>query len=357
VLLVSVALAGLGSVGFTQLRIDARFEDLYGEDSQVVRWARAAARLLREPETLEISIRPTPGVAPHDPALLRVVAQAEQLADLDGLGPALSILAPMRQLHQLVHHTPLALDDGAQSAERARRMLRLLRFEDPELVSFFVDAETGAHRISIQSAKLAQEDLRALLAEVRRRLDTALPSGWEAHTTGPLAVVATLIDEIRRTQLHSFALAAAFVWVLMALYFRSLWLASVGLLPTALPVLLTLGAMGFAGLALDVGSAMVAAVVLGLAVDDAIHLIGAWRRRRAAGEPAQTAVASALHEVGRALATTSFALATGFLALSLAPWQSIASFGFVAAVAILAALVAVLLVLPALLAWRPGTPR
>ncbi|MEE8580569.1 MAG: MMPL family transporter, partial [Myxococcota bacterium] len=60
------------------------------------------------------------------------------------------------------------------------------------------------------------------------------------------------------------------------------------------------------------------------------------------------AMRDAVRHVGRALVTTSVALALGFSALALSPWQSVASFGLVSAVAILAALAATLWVLPAL---------
>jgi predicted RND superfamily exporter protein len=346
---VAAAMGGLGVAGFGALRVDARFEDLYGEGSQVVRWTRAAARHLREPETLEIALLPPDGIEPHAPQALRVVEGVEALASLDGLGRALSILAPMRALHLLVHGAPLALDGSERSAERARHMLRLLRFEDTELVDLFLEQATGAYRVSLQSQKLPQDELRELLDQVERRVGVGLPPGWGAIVTGPLAVVGRMIDEIRRTQLESFALAGALILVLVALFFRSLGAAALALVPTALPVLLTLGSMGLAGIALDIGSAMVAAVVLGLAVDDAIHLLAAWRRRRRGGDDADLAIAHAVRDVGRPLVTTSLALATGFLALGLAPWQSISSFGLVAGIAILVALLADLLVLPALL--------
>ena len=66
----------------------------------------------------------------------------------------------------------------------------------------------------------------------------------------------------------------------------------------------------------------------------------------------------AMHEavlhVGRAVATTSISLALGFAALTLSSWNTIASFGALAAVAILGALASVLVVLPALVTAFPG---
>jgi predicted RND superfamily exporter protein len=157
-----------------------------------------------------------------------------------------------------------------------------------------------------------------------------------------------MVEAIRDTQLASFAGAAVTVLLMLAVFLRSLRWALLAIVPTVLPVIVTLGVMGLTDVPLDVGSAMVAAVVLGVAVDDAIHMLDRLQRLRRAGVPHERAVHDAVLHVGRALATTSFALALGFAALALSPWQSVASFGLLSAVAILGALVADLVVLPAL---------
>lgn len=352
-LLSAVALAGVA-----RLEVDARFEDLYGAESRVVRWARAAALHLRAAETLEIEVALPSGVAVADPEALRVLEQVEALAALPGLAHPLSLRVALDRLHRALHGGPLVLDDDPErAAERGRRMLRLLTREEPELVGLFADREAPALRVSFVAEKLPQRALRALLGEVRTRLGRALPEGYGFTLTGPLATVATMIDELRATQLASFGIAALLVFVLTTVAFRSLSLGALAMLPTLLPVVWTLGVMGALGVALDVGSAMVAAVVLGLAVDDAVHFLAAWRRLRRAGVARDAAAQEALREVGRALVTTSLALALGFTALALAPWQSIASFGGVAAIAIGAALAASLLVLPSLLTVAgPGRP-
>ena len=74
-----------------------------------------------------------------------------------------------------------------------------------------------------------------------------------------------------------------------------------------------------------------------------------FERRRSANQPTGEAIHASVLAVGPALMTTSAALGVGFAALSLSPWQSVASFGLVSTVAIAAALASTLLVLPALL--------
>lgn len=346
-------LAAVGAVGMTRLEVDARFEDLYGENSQVVRWVRGAAEHLREAETLEIAIELPAGVRVDDAEALSSLARIESLSELEGLGRSLSILDPMRDLNRMLHGEELDLG-GEGDPRRPGQLLRLLRSQAPGFVALLVDSKTGALRISFQAGKSPMERLRAILSEAEARLERELPEGYRAEVTGPLATVTWMIEEIRATQLESFAVAFALILVLIGVFFRSLTLGLLALVPTVLPVVVTLGAMGWLGLALDVGSAMVAAVVLGLAVDDAIHLLDAVSRRQQAGASLEAALAGAVTDVGRALVTTSFALTVGFTALALSPWNTVASFGQVTAIAVLGALASVLLVLPSLLKVLPA---
>ena len=113
--------------GVARLEVEASFEDLYGEDSQVVRWTREVARALRQPETLEIELRPPAQTEPGSRIALRALADIEiGLQQIDGLGPTLSVLAPLRALHRLVRGGEL----DTQTSE-AQSLLRLLRVEDP----------------------------------------------------------------------------------------------------------------------------------------------------------------------------------------------------------------------------------
>jgi hypothetical protein len=357
VLAAAALLGALSAAGAARLTVDASFETLYGEQSHVVRWAHAVARVLREPDTLEISVEPPEA----DTTLPRALAVADRiearLAGLDGLGRSRSLVDPLRRLNSLVHSDPLVLDGATDRKGRPGSLLRLMRAADEDVIDLLYDARGGALRISTEARKLPQERLRALLATVRERVDGALPQGWHATITGPLAVVGRMIDAIRSTQLRSFALAAVIVFVSVVVFFRSWSHGALAMLPTLLPVLLTLGAMGFAGIALDVGSAMVAAVVLGLAVDNAIHLVARHRQLREAGRSRRAAIEGAVLETGRPIATTAVALSAGFFTLILSSWNSIASFGLISALAIGSALVAALLILPAVLGGGAGDER
>jgi hypothetical protein len=107
--------------------------------------------------------------------------------------------------------------------------------------------------------------------------------------------------------------------------------------------------MGFLGVALDAGSALVAPIAIGIAVDDTIHFLHAFKARRLLGHDSLDSARLAGRQVGRAIVTTSATLAAGFLAMLVSRFQSMANIGLLSAAAIAAAFAAELLVLPALI--------
>ena len=184
-----------------------------------------------------------------------------------------------------------------------------------------------------------------------------LPSRAVVETTGALVLGVDWVNDVQATQLRSFPTALVLVFLLVSLSLRSLRLGLAALIPAILPVVVVLGAMGFAGLSLDVGRAMIAAVVIGIAVDDSIHLLHRYKIERRTGGPQAEAMRRALLKTGRPITTTSIALALGFMTLTASAWGTVSSFGFFVSLSILVALAATLFVLPALMMSLGREPR
>lgn len=350
VLAVAAVLALVCFWGITRLRVDVDSYSLYGEQSQVVRWARFAEEHLRRPDSLEIGLQLPPGANVASPAILADVEKLEAfLPTVDGLGRTRSVLDPLRRANRLVHgDDPAAARIGADTETNAQLML-LLSLDDPVMLQRWVSLDQQHVRVSSEANKEPQSRRIEILAAVERFVRDELDPGWRATFTGPLAVYRGMVDEIQATQLMSFGTADLVVLILIAIFVRSLGWAFLGMLPNLLPILVTLGLMGLTGLNLDMGTAMVASIVLGISTDDTIHFLSQYRKRRALGDDPEKAVGTAVLHSGRAVVTTSFALTLGFFVLSLSHWQSIASFGVLSGVTILMSLVAEVFLLPALI--------
>ncbi|MCZ6782102.1 MAG: MMPL family transporter [Proteobacteria bacterium] len=350
ILMAAAVVAILCGFGMTRLRVEVDVEHLFGEQSDVVRWIRFVEERLRESSTLEVELQLPEGAVVRDPAVLaRVDRAAAALSAVDGLGAADSLLQPLSRLNRLLHDDDPAFERPGASAQANAELLFLAELQDPRYLGRWVGFDRRALRLSVPVAAESHSTSERLLANARDALTRELPESWSFALTGPLSASYHMVEEVQRTQLRSFATATLVVSVLIAIFLRSAWWGLLATLPNLLPVIVCLGAMGLWGIYLDIGTAMVAAVVLGIAVDDTVHLLSQYRRRIDAGVPPTAAIHESVVHVGRAVVTTSFALAAGFFVLTLSSWASVASFGFLSGISILAALVADLVVLPALL--------
>jgi predicted RND superfamily exporter protein len=119
-----------------------------------------------------------------------------------------------------------------------------------------------------------------------------------------------------------------------------------------------LGLLGWAGERINMGTAMIAAVSMGLSVDSSIHYIAAFRRRLTDGHAVEAALETAHQTAGRAMIFSTLALVVGFLALTTSGFIPTVSFGALSCLTLVGGLIGNLVILPVLLTLvtRPGSP-
>ena len=167
--------------------------------------------------------------------------------------------------------------------------------------------------------------------------------------TGNLPLMMQMSDYIGRAQLQSFALVLIVVTVLLLAVFGSARAGIVAMVPNVYPVLITFGVMGLWGIPLDADTLIIAPLIIGIAVDDTIHFITHFRAFSLEKGDMRSALAATIREVGQAITFTSVILVLGFLILLTSMHQGMANFGVLIGIAMASALLADLLLLPALL--------
>jgi len=130
---------------------------------------------------------------------------------------------------------------------------------------------------------------------------------------------------------------------------RSWKLAIVALLPNVFPVLVFFGLLGLGVAPLSLPTSLIAAVALGIAIDDTVHFLVRYRRERRAGATPVEATRRTSHAVGRPIVITAAMLAAGFGVIGLSSFATLREFGLLFATTVSICLVADLLLLPALL--------
>jgi len=349
ILWVTLGIAGASLLGIRSLRADVSVSSVFGEETRVVQWMRFVRDHMRDLGSLDITLALPAGTRVEDPGVL---AQIDELADgaasAYGFGEPSSMLTSVAWVNRLLHGDAPEFQRPGDSGGANAELLLLLALHEPGALDRWLSLDRRFVRVSLEGEPPTYAQTAGSLEAVRSYLASALPRGWGSELTGTITARFHMVHEVQRTQLRSFVTASLVVLLLVTLFFRSLSWGLAAMIPTLLPVLVTLGVMGASGIYLDMGTAMVAAVVLGVAIDDTVHLLVQYRRRRRLGvDPPQAMRESALH-VGRAVVTTSVALSLGFFVLTLSSWASVASFGFLSGLAILGAMLADLIVLPAL---------
>ena len=139
------------------------------------------------------------------------------------------------------------------------------------------------------------------------------------------------------------------IMLLMVIEWRSLGARLICMVPNLSPILLIFMLMGLFGIWLDIATAMIASVAVGIAVDDTIHIYhGFISRQRRHGNTAW-ALARTFRHAGRAVTTTTLVLCAQFLVLMTSEFVPTANFGLLTSIGLVTAWLFDVVLLPAML--------
>ena len=183
--------------------------------------------------------------------------------------------------------------------------------------------------------------------------------GEGSYLTGLSYLMTKTTQGVIKTQWTTFFWSVAGILLMLAIALRSPLLAGLAILPTLLSVALVLGLMGWLGIKLDMATALVASVALGLSVDDTFHCLLQFHRYRAS-EPFRPSLFASYAVTGPGVLLSSSAVAVGFLALRLSEFTPFSNFGAMVAIATAGSTIGNILLLPACLTLgdrRAGSER
>lgn len=199
---------------------------------------------------------------------------------------------------------------------------------------------------------------RPLLDDVRAHLPM---EEFDCFFTGTAASVAVLSEQLMGGITRGMIVGMIAMGSVCLFLFRSIRLTLIAIPPNAFPILCVFGFMGMFNIPLNCGSAMVTTIALGIALNDTVHFLMHYRGRRLEGETTDQAIEGTFGEIGRPIIITSIVNCVGFGIFVISDFLPMAHFGLLASIAMLAALVGDLLLLPNLLklfdqrAWVPVT--
>jgi predicted RND superfamily exporter protein len=338
-----VVLSIASVIGLFRLRLDTDFTRNFRSSSPIVRALDFVETRLGGAGNWEVNF-PAPHVLTPE-YLAQVRSFAGHVRELsvavpDQPEPALTKVVAITDLLDLV---PGSADD----AEGIRRKLELIRAFQPEFEPSLYNAEAGRMRLLLRAKQREPSEVQLKLIDTVGQLGRA--EFGDAKATGLYVLLTFLIESLLRDQIISFALTVVMVVVIMVLAYQNLRIALVSLIPNVFPILLVVGAMGWIGVPINVGTAMIAAVSMGLTIDASIFYLYGYRKTRAAGRTPAEALRETHQGFGRALVFGTLALVVGFSVLAMSRFVPLVYFGVLVSLAMLGGLIGNLLLLPLLL--------
>ena len=228
-------------------------------------------------------------------------------------------------------------------------IIQYLLVYDGEDLFDFVDQDYRLSHISLSVNVHGANDIDDLMVRIRHYfIQHPVPDvTWEVAGAGRL--FADQEELLIEGQVNSLFGALGLIFLLMFIQWRSIGGALLCMIPNLSPILLIFIIMGFFGIWLDMATAMIASVAVGIAVDDTIHVYHGFVHRIKSGVKPVTAIVRSYRQAGRAVVTTTVILSAQFLVLTTSQFVPTTHFGLLTSVGLVAALLFDLVLLPALL--------
>ena len=402
VLLVSTLILLATILGISQLKVENRFIDYFKKSTEIYQGMELLDARLGGTVPLDIVLLPSAehhesnALLPIDAAVINEPVAGGVLADDDlfsddPFGDDISFASEntakpsywfslegrrvIDQVHRIVESQPesgkvLSLSstfsvlDSIFGARLGGVEMALVQNSLPAdvsgvLIDPYFAADIDQARITVRAMETSK-DLRRdeFLKRLRQQLiDEVGLAPEQVQFTGLLVLYNNVLQSLFASQILTLGAVFAAIGLMFWVLFRSLALALLTLAPNLLAAGMVLGIMGLVGIPLDIMTITIAAIVVGIGVDDCIHYIHRFRQEFAVDGDYHAAMHRSHASIGRAMYYTTLTIVVGFSLLTLSNFTPSIYFGLLTVSAMVAAVAGALLLLPKLiLMFKPLGP-
>ena len=225
-----------------------------------------------------------------------------------------------------------------------------------EIISPYISVENNEARISVR-IKDSLKDLRRneLIKKIQKELNSKLLLNPEEYKlAGVLILFNNLLQSLFKSQILTLGIVMLGISFMFFILFRNLTLSFIGVVPNFMAAFFILGIIGVMGIPLDMMTITIAAITIGIAVDNSIHYIYRFKEEFKKIKDYKLTVDRCHNTVGIAILNTSLTIVFGFSILILSNFIPTIYFGVFTGIAMLLALISVLTLLPKLiLVFKP----
>jgi len=357
--------------GTTKLVVENRFIDYFDEETEIHQGMLEIDKNLGGTATLDIIIKePFEGMSEDlieddffddglfdddDSNASGYWWNVYSLAELEDIHDYLESLPEIGKVLSVSSGIKLArmINDGKDLNDLELALLRSVLPEDirETLLYSYINSDDSIVRISTRVNESAENlNRKDLLEKINYDLKTRFNLPEERFEMTGLAVLYNnMLQSLFQSQIGSLTLVFSVIALMLLLIFKSFKIMAIGLIPNIFVASSVVGILGLLRIPLDIMTITVAAISVGMAVDNTIHYIYRYKKEMKATQSVEQALLNAHTTTGRAIFYTAATIATGFSILSLSNFFPTQLFGIFTALAMLVAFISSLSLLPNLL--------
>jgi len=275
----------------------------------------------------------------------RLEAVHDYMDSLPEVGKVLSVASGIKVAEEL--------KDGEPVSELDLALIKNLLPEDIKetLLSSYISEDENQVRISsrvLETSKTLKRN--KLLQEIENTLENEFSFKKEEYRLTGLAVLYNnMLQSLFSSQIGTLGVVFVVILIMFVVLFRSFYLAAIGMVPNLLAASVVLGTMGWMKVPLDIMTITVAAISIGMAVDNTIHYIHRFKLEFKKTSNYEVSMRNSHNTIGRAMFYTSATIIIGFLVLVTSNFNPTVYFGLFVSLAMFMALMGALMLLPRLL--------
>jgi hydrophobe/amphiphile efflux-3 (HAE3) family protein len=332
------------SSGIFFLRVDSNEENFFPERHEVKQAANIINTKFGGSESISITFS---GDILSPELLQRMETYREEMELLDAVDYTMGFSGVIREISKAVNDPGDPLYDRIPpTREAVAQYMELYSMNgDPEELEMLVDFNYEHAHLMIRINDANNEVVNGIIEKIE-----VLTAGDPAVDAigGYGYVRSELANKVLKGTYNSLGIALFIIFILLSIIFRSLKAGLLGIVPLSISVVVLFGMMGLFGIRLDVATALLSSVMIGVGVDYTIHFLWRYREERQQHRPATEAVITTIATTGRGITFNALSVIVGFLVLIISSFTPIRFFGVLVVVSILSCLVGALVILPAL---------
>jgi predicted RND superfamily exporter protein len=350
----TIILTVLIGAGLLRLVVNTDYLKIFPRSSETVQSAQKLHERLAGAAPVELVVSGRPGSI-YDPSFLNGVESLEQFVrsrpDVDS---AISVVDIVMRMNALLDSKAGAADSIPSDRGRVESIFRDYLSQEKS-VSRLVDlGGSGSDAVVVLRTNVfSSRDLKRLVTELDKWSRENLPAGMTVRATGSAILLNAASDAVGASQVSSLAIALTSIYLMMVVLFGSLVVGAIALIPNLLPILGFFGFLGWTGTPLDMTTSLVATAALGLAVDNAVHVIRRYRQCSGECRDEGSAMWQTMLRTGKPMILANVMLIAAFLIFVVSSFVPVRLAGVLWAVTITGCLAANLFFLPVLMKCKP----